>query len=102
MANPADALAIMLLPVALAGAGPQQDSRDRQKVARAALREGEVVPLKRILRAASSRVPGDISKVELEIEKHRLIYEVKIVGRDGAVSKLLFDARTGAYLGLDD
>jgi uncharacterized membrane protein YkoI len=74
------ALTLALLATATAKADDHKKKPDHE-AARAALARHEVLPLPRILALASRNVPGDILKVELEDEKGRLIYEVKILGR---------------------
>jgi uncharacterized membrane protein YkoI len=42
--------------------------------------------------------PGKILEVELEKEHGRLIYEVEILSKDGVVTEVYIDARTGKFL----
>jgi uncharacterized membrane protein YkoI len=72
------------------------------EAARAALSRGEILPLSKILALAAARAPGDVIKVELEDEKGRLIYEVKMLGTDGRVREVELDAKTGAVLKVED
>lgn len=80
------ALVAVLWPLG-AGAG----DHDR---ARAARERGDIKPLEDILPGISRSHPGDIVKVELEREKGRWIYEIKLIDKDGRLVKIEVDART--------
>ncbi len=73
-----------------------------QDVIRDALRRGEILSLAQVLNIAERHAPGEILEVELETKKHRLIYEIKILSREGQVQKVKLDARTGALLKIED
>lgn len=65
--------------------------------ARAALTRGEVVPLRRVLEAVERQ--GDILKIELtSTETGAFVYKLKMLSRDGKISKRCVDARTGVLL----
>lgn len=81
-------------------AGDQKKS-DHES-ARAALARGEILPLPRILTIATGKVPGDVLEVELEDEHGRLIYDLKILARNGRVREVEIDAKTGAVLKVED
>lgn len=83
---------------ALAGDHKKSD----HEAARAALARGEILPLPRILAIAAGRVPGDILEVELEDEHGRLIYDLKILAKNGRVREVEIDARSGAVLKVED
>lgn len=70
--------------------------------AREALEDGESLPLSRILPLALRAVPGEVLEVELEREHGRLVYEIEILAQSGRVRKVIFDARTGAIVGVED
>jgi uncharacterized membrane protein YkoI len=72
------------------------------EAARAALARGEILPLPRILTIATGKVPGDVLEVELEDEHGRLIYDLKILARNGRVREVEIDAKTGAVLKVED
>lgn len=73
-----------------------------QALARSALRRGAVQPLRKMLDAAIARVPGEVVKVELEIERGRIVYEIKILATNGMLRKARFDAQSGALIGIED
>lgn len=70
--------------------------RDHERV-RAAVARGEMVPLSLILADALRRYPGTV--LEVELEGHE--YEVEILGADGVIMELEYDARTGALLEIE-
>lgn len=90
-------LLVLTASPALAGDKPKD-----HEAARAALSRGEIQPLSKILSIAAARAPGDVIKVELEDEKGRLIYEVKLLGKDGRVREVELDAKSGAVLKVED
>lgn len=83
------ALALACAP-ALAG-----ESHDR---ARRAVEEGRILPLKDILARAEAAYPGQMVETELENESGALVYEIKMLTKDGRVMKLHYDAKTGELL----
>ena len=83
------ALTLACAPV-LAG-----ESHDR---ARRAVEEGRILPLKDILVRAEAAYPGQMVETELENEDGVLVYEIKMLTKDGRVMKLHYDAKTGELL----
>lgn len=67
-------------------------------LARRAVEEGRILPLKDILARAETAYPGQMVETELEDEGGRLVYEIKMLTKDGRVMKLHYDARTGELL----
>lgn len=88
-------LLCFLLSVTSASA-QQLSARDYERV-RAAVARGEMVPLADILTDAQRLVPGAVLEVELEDGK----YEVEILGDDGVIRELEYDARTGELLEIE-
>ena len=84
-----------LLGTTAVAAGPDAHDHDR---ARTALERGEVRPLAEILAAVAADVPGDIVEVELERERGRWLYELKVIAPDGHVLEVLVDAATATVL----
>ena len=85
------ALALLLAALPLAGARADDD----QERALSAREAGRALPLARILERANRDMPGQVLGVELEDEDGRVIYEVKVLGPDGRVRTLAYDAATG-------
>jgi len=83
------------------------DSDDDSKMrsateVRAAVAQGQLLPLPRILQLAQAHVSGDPIKIELKSKHGRLEYEVKILTQTGRVREVKLDARTGAILKIDE
>lgn len=97
-----------LLVTALPGAGQAgQHSRiegkaDEQAVIRAAMKRGELIPLPKAINIARKMVPGEVIKVDLELEKWGIKYEVKILTAAGRVREVELNARTGALIKIED
>ena len=86
------AILVLVLACAPALAG---ESHDR---ARRAMEEGRILPLKDILARAEAAYPGEMIETELENEGGALVYEIKMLTKDGRVMKLHYDAKTGELL----
>jgi uncharacterized membrane protein YkoI len=86
-------LLLCLLPVAVPAEDATLSARDHERV-RAAVAEGTMVPLEDVLADAQRRHAGKVLEVELEGDE----YEVEILGDDGVIRELEYDARTGALL----
>lgn len=89
-----------LLLLAL-GVAPHASSDHEQ--AREAVQRGEILPLEEVLARVRRDFAGEMLAVELEREQHdpfdgQLVYEVKMLTDDGAVTELYYDARTGELL----
>lgn len=95
---------LVLASLAATAAQPARAGHGRKdhEVARAALARHEILPLTRILALAAQKVPGDVLKVELEDDDGRLVYELKVLARDGRLRELKIDARSGALLKIED
>jgi len=76
------------------------DSSDAARI-RTAVAQGLAMPLPRILDLASSRVPGEVLKVDLQDSTGRLTYEVKILAPNGTMSAIFLDAHSGAVLRIE-
>ena len=93
----------LIAVAALAGLGAAHEAVGDHERAREAVRQGEILPLEKILARAREAFDGEMLEVELEEEDHapfdgRLVYEVKMLDADGAVTELYYDARTGELL----
>ena len=90
-------MVIAALSVCPAVAGGDEHDHDR---ARAALERGEVLPLRAILDKVEREYPGKVVDVELERERERWIYEIRLLRDRGALVRLDVDARDGTVLGV--
>lgn len=75
------------------------DEHDHDR-ARAALERGEVLPLRTILDKVGRDYPGKVVEVELERERGRWIYEIRLLRDGGALVRLDVDARDGTVIGV--
>ncbi|EHL20989.1 peptidase propeptide and ypeb domain-containing protein [Acidovorax sp. NO-1] len=83
------------MAVAPAGAASGRDDHDR---ARQAVQAGQVLPLPTVLERLQREVPGQVLEVELEQERDRWIYEIKLLTPAGQLTKVKLDARTAEVL----
>ena len=72
-----------------------KDDHDR---ARQAVQAGQVLPLPTVLERLQREVPGQVLEVELEQERERWIYEIKLLQAGGALIKLKVDARDATVI----
>jgi uncharacterized membrane protein YkoI len=89
------AFSILALPLVPVAAGDDKSDHDR---ARAALKRGEVLPLRDIVARAEAAFPGRLLEVELEDEDGQIVYDIELLSPDGRLIELLYDARTGTLL----
>lgn len=85
----------------LIGMGPASalasDRHDHEQ-ARQALQTGQILPLGTVLERLAREQPGQVLEVELEHDKGRWLYEVKLLQNGGRVIKFNVDAATGEVL----
>lgn len=84
------ALALVAAPATPATADRASD-HDR---ARAAMRAGEIVPLRDIVDIVTGQFSGEMVEAELDRKGPFWIYEITLVAPDGAILKLNYDAAT--------
>lgn len=77
----------------------QAGSKDDHERARAAVQAGEVLPLPQVLERLQRTHPGQVLELELEHDKGRWIYEIRLMQADGQLLKLTVDAATARVLG---
>lgn len=85
---------VALLALSL-GAQASPDDHDQ---ARSALEAGEIRPIGEVLTMASAEVPGDVVEIELERERGRWIYELKIITPDGRLLEVEMDASDASLI----
>lgn len=84
---------MLLLALSLDTASAVDPMVERQQAeVREAVRAGRFVPLEQVLADAMRRYPGKLVEVELEDDDE---YEIEILGADGVVMELEYDAVTG-------
>jgi len=66
--------------------------------ARAAVQSGQILPLRAVLERLERDHPGQVLEIELDEEKGRWVYEVRLLQADGKLVKLELDAATAEVL----
>lgn len=80
-------------------ADEKSDQKDADhELAMSALKNGEVMPIMKILALVQEYQPGEVIEVELESKKGELYYEVEILSPSGVIVEVKLDARTGWLL----
>ena len=97
-------IAIVLLPLMVGGLLPAARvvaGRDHDEIRR--LRDaGQILSLETILANHRRRHPGgQLLEAELEFERGRYVYDLKILESDGSVREFEYDARSGALWHLE-
>lgn len=88
------------LALGLLGAGGPLHAGERSdhELARQALQQGQVLPLRQVLDQVERAYQGQVLKIEFEHEDGRYIYEIRLLQKDGRVAKLKVDAVDGRVL----
>ena len=86
---------IFSLVVAMPGYADDVSDHDR---ARSALEAGEILPLKTVLEKVGRDTPGQVLEVELERQRDRWVYEIKLLRPGGSLVKLLVEASDGTII----
>lgn len=86
----------LLLSACLAASPAWSGEKTDHERARQAVQSGQVLPLPTVLERLQREHPGQVLEVELEQDRGRWIYEVKLLKAGGDLVKLKLDAQTGA------
>ncbi|MBZ4194194.1 MAG: peptidase [Candidatus Contendobacter sp.] len=79
-------------------AGPVVADRDHDEIhqLRQLRNAGQILSLETILANHRRQYPhGQLLEAKLEVEQGRYVYDLKLLGEDGAVREFEYDARTG-------
>ena len=92
----------LLLALALAGAGQalHADGPEDHELARQALEQGQVLPLRSVLDKIEREHQGQVLKIEFERDDGRFVYKIRLLQSDGRMAKLKVDAMDGRVLGI--
>lgn len=93
------ALAMGLWAFTGPGQGLRAEERDHE-LARQALQQGKVLPLRAVLDKVEQEYQGQAIKVEFEHDDGRFLYEIRLLQAGGKVVKLKVDAMDGRVLGV--
>lgn len=85
--------ALLALPPGTA----QADDSDHE-LARQALQQGKILPLRTVMDQVERQYQGQVIKVEFERDDGLLVYEIRLLQNDGRLVKLKLDARDGSLL----
>lgn len=93
--------ATLALAGVLLAAAPalQADERDYE-LARQALEQGQVLPLRSVLEKVERDYQGQVLKIEFERDDGRFVYKIRLLQGDGRMAKLKVDAVDGRVLGI--
>lgn len=81
-----------------ATAAHASDKSTRASEVRALRASGQILPMEDILSRSRTAQPGEVVEVELERERGRYVYEVKIIDDSDRIHKLEIDAASGEVL----
>ena len=88
---------LLLVGAGATGGALHADERDHE-LARKALQQGQVLPLRSVLERIERDYQGQVLKVEFERDDGRHIYEIRLLQQDGRMAKLKIDAVDGRVL----
>ena len=77
---------------------PAHSDESDHELARQALQQGKVLPLRTVLDQVERQYQGQVLKVEFEHDDGRFIYEMRLLHPNGQLSKLKVDAVDGRVL----
>ena len=101
-AHPLRRLILSCLALRLLGASPllRADDHDHgsHELARQALEQGRVLPLRTVLEKIERDYQGQALKVEFEQDDGRFLYKIRLLQSDGRMVKLKVDAVDGRVL----
>lgn len=88
------------LGLALGGApgAPLHAGESDHELARQALQQGQVLPLRQVLDKVEHDYQGQVVKIEFERDEGRYVYEIRLLQNDGRMAKLKVDALDGRVL----
>lgn len=76
----------------------QERGHGDHELARQALEQGKVLPLRTVLEKVERDYQGQAIKIEFERDDGRFIYEIRLLQADGRVAQLKVDAMDGRVL----
>ena len=97
MLGAAACVAVLWGAIALQAPSAQSDESDHE-LARQALQQGKVLPLRTVLDQVEREYKGQVIKVEFEHDDGRFLYELRVLQADGRVLKVKINAVNGKIL----
>jgi uncharacterized membrane protein YkoI len=92
------ALALLMLVAAVLTPALAVGGEDDQDVVRQLRQQGDILPLSTIIERLTAKHPGRILQAELENEKGRRVYEIRMILKGGILRTYHVDAHTGDVL----
>lgn len=94
------ALSSACLGLALWGSALPAAHADRNdhELARQALQQGKVLPLRTVLDKVEQQYPGQVVELEFEAEHGQFVYDIRVLQADGIILKIKMDAVDGKVL----
>lgn len=89
-----------LAACALGAGGALHADEGDHELARQALEQGKVLPLRTVLDKVEREYQGQALKVEFERDDGRFVYKIRLLQSDGRMAKLKVDAMDGRVLGI--
>ena len=87
----------LVLGALVPGQALRADDSDHE-LARDALQQGRVLPLRQVLDKIEREYQGQVLKIEFERDDGRYVYEIRLLQQDGRMAKLKIDAVDGRVL----
>ena len=87
-----------LLAGGLVAGAPLHAEPNDHDLARQALQQGKVLPLRTVLDKVERDYGGKVLKIEFERDDGRFVYEIRLLQNDGRMAKLKIDAVDGRVL----
>jgi len=95
-------LAASLVTASLSLAEDDDDDHGDADRARRGALSGEIMPLSRLAGIVLRRFPGKLIEAELDEDDGMIVYEIRILQRNGRVLELEVDARNARILEVED
>lgn len=86
--------------VAMPAGGHASEIHPSHEVVRTAVERGDILALEVVLSRVREKLPGQITRTEIEIKKGRWLYEFRIVDATGRISKAYVDAKTAEVVSI--
>lgn len=90
-------LGLALWGSALPAAHADFDDHDHE-MARQALQQGKVLPLRTVLDKVEKEYSGQVVELEFESERGQFVYDIRLLQTDGTVLKIKMDAVDGKVI----
>lgn len=72
--------------------------RNDHELARQALQQGKVLPLRTVLDKVEQEYPGQVVELEFETEYGEFVYDIRLLQTDGTVLKIKMNAVDGKVI----